>query len=58
MAKGKSLVHKLDKETQKQHFPNHHANLNGGKGSGTRTSTPETREKFKSGYDGIDWSKK
>jgi len=48
MAKGKSLVHKLDKETQKEHFPNHHANLNGGKGSGNRTSTPETREKFKS----------
>tara|TARA_R110002072_G_scaffold103586_1_gene227201 strand:- start:28 stop:204 length:177 start_codon:yes stop_codon:yes gene_type:complete len=58
MAKGKSLVHKLDKETQKEHFPNHHAKLNGGKGSGNRKSTPETREKFKSGYDGIDWSKK
>ena len=58
MAKGKSLVHKLDKETQKEHFPNHHANLNGGKGSGNRTSTAETRAKYKSMYDQINWSKK
>ena len=58
MAKGKSMVHKLDKETQKRHFRNHDANSNGGKGDGTRTSTSETRKKFKSGYDAIDWSKK
>ncbi len=58
MAKGKSMVHKLDKETRKEHFRNYDANGNGGKGDGNRTSTPETREKFKSGYDGIDWSKK
>jgi hypothetical protein len=57
MAK-KNMVNKLSKETQERHFPNHHANMNGGKGSGNRTSTPETREKFKSGYDAIDWSKK
>jgi hypothetical protein len=54
MAKGKSMVHKLDKETRNRHFPE----SNGGKGSKSRTSTPETREKFKSGYDAIDWSKK
>jgi hypothetical protein len=54
MAKGKSMIHKLDKETQKRHFPN----LNGGKGDGNRTSTSGTRKAFKSGYDSIDWGKK
>ena len=57
MAKGKSMVHKLDKETRKEHFRNWDANGNGGKGDGNRTSTPVTRNKFKSGYDGIDWGK-
>tara|TARA_R110000803_G_scaffold48943_1_gene101826 strand:+ start:142 stop:318 length:177 start_codon:yes stop_codon:yes gene_type:complete len=58
MAKGKSMVHKLNKETKKEHFPNWDANNSGGKGDGKRTSTPETRKAFKSGFDGIDWSKK
>ena len=54
MAKGKSMLHKLSKETRDRHFPE----SNGGKGSRPRTSTPETREKFAKGYDAIDWSKK
>jgi hypothetical protein len=58
MAKGKSMVHKLDKETRREHFRNWDANQSGGKGDGHRTSTAQTREKFKSGYDAIDWSKK
>jgi|GEM_PF-1974437 hypothetical protein len=58
MVKGKSMVDKLDKETKKEHFRNYDANSSGGKGDGNRTSTAETRAKFKSGYDGIDWSKK
>ena len=53
MAK-KGMLHKLDKETRNRHFPE----SNGGKGGKARTQTNETREKFKSGYDGIDWSKK
>lgn len=52
------MVHKLNKETKKEHFPNWDANNSGGKGDGKRTSTPETRKAFKSGFDGIDWSKK
>ena len=51
--KGKSLVHKLDKETRDRHFPEY----NGGKGSHARKSTPSSREVFKSNYDKIDWSK-
>jgi len=58
MAKGKSMVDKLDKETKDRHFRNHSANANGGKGDGNRTSTAETRAKYKSMYDQIDWSKK
>jgi len=58
MAKGKSMVHKLDKETRKEHFRNWDANNSGGKGDGNRTSTTETRAKYKSMYDQIDWSKK
>ena len=53
MAK-KGMLNKLDKETRNRHFPE----SNGGKGSKDRTQTNETREKFKSGYDSIDWSKK
>ena len=58
MAKGKSMVHKLDKETRKEHFRNWDANNSGGKGDCNRTSTSETRAKYKSMYDQIDWSKK
>jgi len=32
--------------------------LDGGKGSDPRTSNPDTRKAFQSGYDAIDWSKK
>jgi hypothetical protein len=39
MAKGKSMVHKLDKETRREHFRNWDANQSGGKGDGNRTST-------------------
>ena len=54
MAKGKSMLHKLSKETRDRHFPE----SNGGKGSKPRTSTQETRDNYKKGYDAIDWSKK
>jgi hypothetical protein len=54
MSKKKPLLAALDKKTRERHFPE----SNGGKGSHARKSTPETRDKFKSGYDGIDWSKK
>jgi|TARA_R110000787_G_scaffold282412_1_gene394250 hypothetical protein len=54
MAKGKSMVHKLDKETQRRHF----SDVNGGKGDRNRTSSTETRKAFKTNYDAIDWSKK
>ena len=53
MAK-KNMLHKLDKETRNRHFPE----SNGGKGSKPRTQTSETRAKYKSMYDQIDWSKK
>ena len=53
MAK-KGMLHKLDKETRNRHFPE----SNGGKGSKPRTQTNETRAKYKSMYDQIDWSKK
>ncbi len=53
MAK-KNLLHKLDKEPRNRHFPE----SNGGKGSKSRTQANETRAKYKSMYDQIDWSKK
>ena len=37
MAKGKSMVHKLDKETQRRHF----SDVNGGKGDRNRTLVRE-----------------
>ena len=49
---GGSLVdlrHKLDKETRKRHFPE----MDGGKGSRQRQSTPESRKKFEENWDKI-----
>lgn len=47
--KGKSLVHKLDKETRDRHFPEY----NGGKGSYARKTTTESRKAFSDNYDRI-----
>jgi len=43
------LRHKLDKETRKRHFPE----MDGGKGSRQRQSTPESRKKFEENWDKI-----
>jgi hypothetical protein len=51
MSKKKPLLAALDKKTRERHFPESN-------GSHARKSTAETSDKFKSGYDGIDWSKK
>lgn len=43
------LRHRLDKETRKRHFPE----MEGGKGSRHRQSTPESRKKFEDNWDKI-----
>ena len=43
------LRHKLDKETRRRHFPE----MDGGKGSRQRQSTPESRKRFEDNWDRI-----
>lgn len=52
--KAPSQYNNLPKHIQKRHFASEHGN---GKGDHDRTSTPETRQNYKHGYENIDWSK-
>lgn len=50
----KGHLDKISKETRDRHFPE----LNGGKGSKPRNSSPESRKKYQENYDKIFGKKK